>query len=137
MNDAERSPGRRVWAVLELLDRQLVDRDGRLAGKVDDLEFELAEEPDGLPRLAAILSGLGALASNLGGDTGRWLAATERRLTEDRERNPSRVDIALVRSIGSSIDITADREELDSNRAERWARDVIIARIPGAGNEAE
>lgn len=41
--------GRRVWAVLELLDRQLVDRDGRLVGKVDDVEFELPDDPDGLP----------------------------------------------------------------------------------------
>ena len=35
--------GRVLEAGLHLLDRQLVDRDGRLAGKVDDLEFELPE----------------------------------------------------------------------------------------------
>jgi hypothetical protein len=133
----EHPQGRRVWAVLELLDRQMVDRDGLLAGKVDDLEFELPDDPDGLPQVTALLSGLGALANHLGGDTGRWLAAVERRLTGDRERAPSRIDIALVHEIGSVIELVADREDLDSNRAERWARDVIIDNIPGAGHATE
>jgi hypothetical protein len=138
MND-EGAPvtGRQVWAVLELLDRQLVDRDGNLAGKVDDIEFEESDDPNGLPRVTAILSGLGALASHVGGDVGYWLAATERRLTEARERHPSRIDFALVREIGSAIHISADRDELDSSRAERWTRDVIIDRIPGAGHATE
>jgi len=133
----EASAGRQVWAVLELLDRQLVDRDGNLAGKVDDLEFELPDEPDALPRVDAILSGLGALASHIGGDLGTWLASIERRLTERRERNPSRIDFGRVVDIGSSIEVAADREELDSNRGERWVRDVLIDKIPGAGHEAE
>ena len=137
MNDTEPTTGRRVWAVLELLDRQIVDREGNLAGKVDDLEFDLPDDPDALPQVSAILSGLGALASHIGGDTGRWLAATERRLTERRERHPSRIDFALVQEIGSAIEIAADREALDSNRAERWARDVIIDQIPGAGHATE
>ena len=138
MNDSEAPvTGRRVWAVLELLDRQLVDRNGELAGKVDDLEFELSEDPGGLPQVAAILSGLGALANHLGGDVGRWLAATEHRLAAQRGRVPSRIEIGLVHEIGSAIEIAADREDLDSNRGERWARDVIIDQIPGAGHATE
>ena len=80
--------GRQVWAVLELLDRQLVDREGRLVGKVDDVEFELPDDPGGLPRVTALLAGLGALANHIGGDTGAALAAAERRLAE-RARPPS------------------------------------------------
>ena len=129
--------GRRVWAVLELLDRQLVDRDGRLVGKVDDIEFAVDDEPDALPRVAALLAGLGALANHIGGDTGHALAAAERRLAEHRDHEPSRVDIAMVREIGSAIELDADGEELDTNRGERWVRDVIIGKIPGAGHAAE
>jgi hypothetical protein len=131
------SAGREVWAVLELLDRQLVDREGKLAGKVDDLEFELPDEPDALPRVDAILSGLGALAGHIGGDFGKWLASIERRLAERRDRQPSRIDFGLVVEIGSSIELAADRDELDGTRGERWVRDVLIDKIPGAGHEAE
>jgi sporulation protein YlmC with PRC-barrel domain len=128
--------GRRVWAVLELLDRQIVDREGNLAGKVDDLELELDDDPEAVPRVTAILSGLGSLAAHIGGDTGRWLAAVERRLAE-HPAHPSRIEFGLVSRIGSDIEVAADREDLDSNRAETWARDVIIDRIPGAGHVAE
>jgi sporulation protein YlmC with PRC-barrel domain len=124
-----------VWAVLELLDRQLVDRNGRLVGKVDDVE--LTEDADALPCVNALLSGLGALAGHLGGDLGRALAALERRLAKEPERVSSRIDFALVCELGSSILLAADREELDTDRAERWTRDVVIDKIPGAGDAAE
>ena len=129
--------GRRVWAALELLDRQLVDRDGLLAGKVDDLEFSLSDDGDELPNLVAILSGLGALASHIGGHTGRWLAAIEQRLANEPESTPSRIPYEFVTDVGAAVHLSADRDELDSSRAERWARDVIITNIPGAGHEAE
>jgi sporulation protein YlmC with PRC-barrel domain len=129
--------GRRVWAVLELLDRQLVDRNGRLVGKVDDVEFEIDDDPGALPRVSAVLSGLGALANHIGGDAGRALAATERRLAAARDRQPSRIDIALVQEIGSAVELDAVRDDIDTNRAERWTRDVIIGKIPGAGHVAE
>jgi sporulation protein YlmC with PRC-barrel domain len=129
--------GREMWAALELLDRQLVDRDGHLVGKVDDVEFEIDDEPGALPRVTALCAGLGALANHIGGDTGRALAAAERRLAERRDRQPSRVDIAVVTEIGSAIELDAGREELDTNRGERWVRDVIIGKIPGAGHAAE
>jgi hypothetical protein len=132
MSDAA---GRRVWAALELLDRQLVDRAGYLAGKVDDLEFALPDNEDEFPILIAVLSGLGSLASHIGGNTGRWLAAVEKRLAN--EPAPSRIPYELVTDIGASVRLSADRDDLDSNRAERWTRDVIITNIPGAGHETE
>ena len=55
-----------------------------------------------------------SLAGHIGGDTGQWLAAMERRLTADRDRHPSRIDIGLVHEIGSAIEIAADREDLDT-----------------------
>jgi hypothetical protein len=129
--------GRQVWAVLELLDRQLIDRDGHLVGKVDDVEFSLPDDPLALPQVVALLAGLGALGNHLGGDTGRALAAAERRLAGRSDQHPSRVDIADVHDIASAISLNLDSEEMDTNRAERWARDVIINKIPGAGHVAQ
>ena len=128
--------GRRVWAALELLDRQLVDRDGRLAGKVDDLEFDLPDD-DGLPTLVAIVSGLGALAGHIGGESGRWLASVERRLANEPETTPSRIPCELVTDVDNAVQLLATREELDSNRAEQWVRDVIIDKITGSSHAAE
>jgi sporulation protein YlmC with PRC-barrel domain len=128
--------GRRLWAVLELLDRQLVDRDGYLMGKVDDLELEVADEPGARPVVTAILSGTGALAGQIGGDAGAWLAAVERRLSQSHSES-SRIPFELVLSVESAIAVGASRRELETNRGEKWANDVIIAKIPGAGHEAE
>jgi sporulation protein YlmC with PRC-barrel domain len=131
--------GRTLWAVLELLDRQIVDPDGRLVGKVDDLELELPEAGAGdgaLPVVTAILTGPGALAGHIGGSVGNWLAAVERRLNSPGP-DPSRIGFGTVKAIGSAVEISEPREHLESNRGERWVRDVIIAKIPGAGHETE
>ena len=61
--------GRRILAALDLLDRQIVDDESMMAGKVDDLEFEQSNE--GYLYVTAILSGLGALGPRLGGRLGR------------------------------------------------------------------
>ena len=65
--------GRRLHAALDLLDRQLRDRNGRLCGNVDDIE--LARSADtGEVYVTALLSGPGHLAYRLGRRRfGRWL----------------------------------------------------------------
>ena len=49
-----------IDAGLQLLDRQIVDRDGRMTGKVDDLELTQLE--DAPPFLSALITGPGALS---------------------------------------------------------------------------
>ena len=136
MNEHDLPAGRRVWAALELLDRQLIDRRGRLVGKVDDVEFATGDDPGALPHVSALLAGVGALANHIGGELGPALAAAERRLAH-AQRSPSRVDYALVNDLASAVHLNAERDDLDTNRAERWTRDVIIDKIPGAHHAAE
>jgi len=125
--------GRVFEAGLHLLDRQLIDSDGRLAGKVDDLELEL---PDGggPPTVTAILAGPGALSRRVGGRFGAWLEAVANRLREGDDRRPARVSFAVVKRIGSAIDLSVPRSELETDRLEAWARDHLIGRLPGAGD---
>jgi hypothetical protein len=124
-----------LLAGLQLLDRQLVDADDFLAGKVDDLELEFDDE--GIPMVVAILSGPGAVAGRVGGRFGSWIAVLHRRLQDAPGSGPARVPFELVTGIGSDVKLTARRSELESNRSEDWARDVIVSKIPGARHEAE
>ena len=90
MNDAR--PAGEMWAVLELLDRQIVDRDGTLAGKVDDLEFELPDEPDGLPVVTGDPVRTRARSpSQIGGDA-RALARRDRAAARRAARAPAFAD---------------------------------------------
>ena len=123
-----------IDAALVLLDRQLLDKDGRPAGKVDDLELE--EQEDGsAPVVAAILSGPGALARRLGGRLGAWVESVHRRLAEDPE--PARVPFDVVSGVTTVVELTVSIDDLAVNRFEEWVGEHVIAKIPGAGHEAE
>jgi sporulation protein YlmC with PRC-barrel domain len=125
--------GRILEAALQLLDRQLVDADGRLAGKVDDLELTF---PDGggPPLVTAILAGPGALSRRVGGRLGAWLEAVANRLREGDDRRPARVPFSAVTEIGSAVRLRVAKADLETNRLEAWTRDRIIGKLPGAGH---
>jgi sporulation protein YlmC with PRC-barrel domain len=124
--------GRSLDAALNLLDRQLVDSDGRLAGTVDDLELTFPAG-GGPPLVTAILAGPGALSRRIGGRLGAWLEGVANRLREGDETRPARVPFGVVKEIGSSIDLHVAKAELETERLEAWTRDHLIGKIPGAG----
>jgi sporulation protein YlmC with PRC-barrel domain len=123
--------GRSIDAGLELLDRQMVDVRGLMAGNVDDLELRFPEDTPGPPYVTAILSGPGALARRIGGRLGGWIASVDERLHASGEPGPARVSFGVVGAIGPQIDLTVEREHLDVMRFEIWVRDRVIAKIPG------
>jgi sporulation protein YlmC with PRC-barrel domain len=128
--------GRVLDAGLHLLDRQLVDKDGRLAGKVDDLELTFPEG-GGPPQVTAILAGPGALSRRLGGRFGAWLEAVANRLRDGDDDHPARIPFAVVKQIGSAIDLSVAKAELETDRLEAWTRDRIIGKLPGANDAPE
>ena len=79
--------------VRDVLDKSVVDRNGREMGRVDGILLEL--EADRPPRLQAILIGPTALASRLHRGLGQLVSACERRLNIDRDR-PVQIDFADV-----------------------------------------
>ena len=121
----------RMLVGLHLLDRQLVDCNGELAGKVDDLEFD----DDG--NVIAILSGPGALAGRVGGRAGAWIGALHRRLHEEHDPEPARVPVEHVARIAEIVELNEARRDLASDASERWARDIVIDKIPGASHASE
>jgi hypothetical protein len=117
---------------LQLLDRQIVDRDGRLAGKVDDLEISV---PDGggPPVVTAILTGRGALADRLGGRLGRFASALSRRLVAGDRDRPGRVPVSRIADVGNHVTVSLDAEDLPTFAVEAAVRHGIVEHIPGSG----
>jgi sporulation protein YlmC with PRC-barrel domain len=127
--------GRVLFIHLQLLDRQVIDADGRLVCKVDDLELVMAE--DG-PHITAILVGPRALGPRLGGRIGRWWAAVATRLLgPDGDPSGTRIDFAQVTDLGSAIKLARRADELDVAPLEAWVDRHVIARIPGSTHEGE
>jgi sporulation protein YlmC with PRC-barrel domain len=130
-------PGRVLDAALHLLDRQIVDPSGRFAGKVDDIEFTFPAEGSGPPFISAILSGPGGLARRIGGQLGGWIESVHTRLHPQERPGPARVPFGVVKRIGNSVDLSVPESDLAVDLFQRWARDRIISRIPGAGRATE
>jgi len=122
-----------IHASLDLLDRQIVDSDEELVGKVDDVE--LTESENGL-RLAELLVGPQAYGPRLGGHVGRWIASIAVRLGGKQE--PVRIPIEVVDDIGVSIKLKLPLREIERvEGVDHWLRDHFIGRIPGAGRATE
>jgi sporulation protein YlmC with PRC-barrel domain len=129
------SGGRRLDAALQLLDHQLIDRDGRLVGKVDDLE--LTQRADGRLVVTAILSGPGALGPRLPGVLRRSVLAVWRRLHDDTDPQSARIPWSAVSELGSAVKLSAARQDLPNQGLENWARTSIVGKLPGAGHAPE
>jgi sporulation protein YlmC with PRC-barrel domain len=122
------------WAALRLLDRQIVDREGRMAGNVDDLE--LTADADGRIHVSALLAGPGVLANRLGAKRfGRWLRRVHATIEGPPDEDPARIPIARVADIGDHITVSLRHEDMGTFHGERWTRDHLIGRIPGSGHE--
>jgi sporulation protein YlmC with PRC-barrel domain len=120
---------------LRLLDRQVVDRDGGLICKVDDVEFERGR--DGSWHVVALLSGPQALGPRLPGRFGRWVMAVGRRLSLHPDVAPRRIPFDRVTDIGSAVTVDRARDELDVAVLEDWVREHVIDPIPGSRHESE
>lgn len=124
--------GRMIDAGLQLLDRQILDSEERMAGNVDDLEFTLPEEGTGLPIVTAIYAGPGALARRIGGRLGKWIESVHARLHPHENPGPARIPFGVVKRINDHIELSVPKDELEIERFERWTRERIIDKVPGA-----
>jgi sporulation protein YlmC with PRC-barrel domain len=122
-----------MWAAVHLLDRQIIDRDGLMAGKVDDIELEA--DADGRVFVRGLLAGPGVLARRLGARRyGDWLRGAHAVL-EGAGDDPARIPIGRVADIGDHVTVSLRHAEMGTFDGERWFRDHVIGRIPGSGHE--
>lgn len=98
-----------IDGALHLLDRQLLDCDGEMLGKVDDVELTQLES--GLA-ITGLLAGWAALLPRLGGGLGRVL--TERwaqlRPAEPLRTRPWRIDVDDVDRLDSAVHLGVRRD---------------------------
>jgi sporulation protein YlmC with PRC-barrel domain len=128
--------GRVLYAGLHLLDRQLVDRTGRLCGKVDDLELG-APDVDGNRHVAAVLSGPGALLGRTGHRRlGDWLRRAVAGVFAGGD-DPVHIPFSRVTEVGNHVTLDMDSEDVATFAAERWVRDHVVRRIPGSRIRAD
>jgi sporulation protein YlmC with PRC-barrel domain len=119
----------------DLLDRQILDRDGRAVGKVDDVELAVAV--DGTLSIAALLVGAQAWGRRLGGRLGNIITGLASRLQERTPPGPIRIPIDLVREIGAAVTLSVSRDLLVEEELEAWLREHLIGRIHGAHAEGD
>jgi sporulation protein YlmC with PRC-barrel domain len=115
--------------VRDLLDKSVVDRNGREVGRVD--RVVLALDGDRQPRVAALEVGPSALAARLHPMLGAWIRGLELALGIDRGR-PMRVPIDDVLAVADHVKIDAAVGETPASALERRLRRWVRA-VPGGG----
>jgi sporulation protein YlmC with PRC-barrel domain len=98
-----------MYLVRQVLDKQLVDKDGLKAGKVDDLLLELRD--DGPPEVAAILTGPNSVASLLPGWLDRFTLWIRLAVLGLDRAEPVEVGWSHVTAIDVTVHVDLDREK--------------------------
>jgi hypothetical protein len=114
----------------DVLDKQLVDRQGRLMGKADGIVLELREGAP--PLVVAIAQGGVTAGRRVGPRVARWIRAVAQACgVTDGE--PRRYAFTAVMEVGRDVRLDVDAEECGAWAWERWLREHVVARIPGSG----
>jgi sporulation protein YlmC with PRC-barrel domain len=86
----------------DLLDKKVIDRNGRDMGRVDSIVLEIRDGAS--PRIAAIEIGPAVLAQRLHPVLGRWIAALEHGLGVDEGR-PVRIPYSAILDIQDHVKV--------------------------------
>jgi sporulation protein YlmC with PRC-barrel domain len=109
----------------EVLDQQVLDAEDRHMGKVDGIILELNE---GAPaRVAFVVIGGTTLLWRIHRGLARWV---ERRI--GGTGSVARIPWSKVVKIGVDVKVDVEAEGSPALHWERWVRDHLIGRIPGA-----
>jgi hypothetical protein len=113
---------REIDIALHVLDRQLLDRNGRRCGNVDDLAIEGGAGE--VPEVVAILVGPGFWAQRAGriGRLAGWIGG----------RGRVRVAWTDVQTVNSAVELKREATELGLGRGDDRLR-PYLDKIPGAG----
>lgn len=113
--------------VRDLLDKKVVDRDGREIGRVDGVIVEVAAPAP--PRVTAIEIGPSILFRRVRPFLGRWMAGLERALALDAGR-PVRIPFAAILEIRDHVCVDVASRETPAATLEHRLRN-LFSTFPG------
>jgi sporulation protein YlmC with PRC-barrel domain len=114
--------------VRDLLDKQLIDRDGRRMGKVDGIVIHPRRGKP--PRVVAVETGAAVLGARIHPAIGRRIERILRRL-DRRAAEPARVPMEKILHRGLDVQLDVDARRTSALSMERWFAEKIVGRIPG------
>jgi sporulation protein YlmC with PRC-barrel domain len=109
----------------EVLDQQVIDVRGRQMGKVDGIVLEL--RPGKPARVASLVVGGTTLLWRIHSGLARWV---EHRL--GGQGHMAIIPWERVLKIGVDVKVDVEAEQSPALHWERWVRERIVGRIPGA-----
>lgn len=113
--------------VRDVLDKIVVDRNGREMGRVDGI---LVEQGEGQPRITTLLIGPSALGSRLHPALGRLVTTLERYLGVDRDR-PCSIKVGDIEQMDQKIQLRLTVGETTVAAVEHLLRKWIV-KLPGS-----
>jgi sporulation protein YlmC with PRC-barrel domain len=113
--------------VRDVLDKSVVDRNGREMGRVDGI---VIEHDDGPPRITTLLIGPAALGSRLHPALGRLMTRLETLLGIERDR-PTRISVQDVEEVNRKIQVRLTVGETTVAAFEQLIRRWIV-KVPGS-----
>ena len=118
-----------IAVVRDLLDKQLVDREGEPLGRVDGIIMAYGAACSASHH--TLRAGRADARTATAEAVSDALAALARRLTP-RGSEPYRIEVGRIVHLGRTIKIDIHGTRSAARETERWIRDHMIARIPGS-----
>jgi sporulation protein YlmC with PRC-barrel domain len=115
--------------VRDLLDKQLIDRDGKKLGKVDGVVIQISDATK-RPRITHVELGSIVLARRIGSRFGRFWEAIAIGIGGDSAK-PFRISYQKLQLRTIDIQVALARKDTPVDNWQSWLRSHLIARIPG------
>ena len=118
--------------VREVLDKRILDRDGKTIGRVDGLIIAL--DGKARPRVTALSVGGPAVFARVG----KWAVGLAKFLSAmwgPHRKSPARIAWSDIDHFGRDVKLAVSADEAGTMAWESWIRHHIIERIPGSGSK--
>jgi hypothetical protein len=118
-----------VNLIRDVLDKQLIDRRGGPIGRADGIVVEIRN--GSAPRILYLETGPVTAARRISPRWGMFVARWIRRFSQ-QYTGAFRIPWSALRSTGKDVRLDIEAEQTPTATCEKWVREHIIARIPGA-----